>query len=37
MQTQSTKLNLIDTSFGDGTQNRADLIKERLKVVLLSL
>jgi hypothetical protein len=37
MQTQSTKLNLIDTSFGDGTLNRADIINERLKVELLSL
>jgi hypothetical protein len=36
MQTQRTKLNLIDTSFGDGTQNRADIVKERLKVELFS-
>jgi hypothetical protein len=37
LQTQSAKLNLIQASFGDGSLSRVDIIKERLKVGLLSL
>ena len=34
LQTQKTKLDLIQASFGDGTPSRADIIKARLKVCL---